>query len=76
MKENATGYFDDNNSPIFIGDILKSEYGYQVVVTKDEDGFLFGKLICRINHPCRNIPYALNKGEGFVKITPPQPLSC
>ena len=35
---NFTGYFDDNKQPILVGDKLKSEWGYEVIVVKDEDG--------------------------------------
>ena len=33
--DNFTGYFDDTNKPIFVGDKLKSEWNYEVIVVKD-----------------------------------------
>ena len=66
--DNFTGYFDDDNKPIFVGDKLKSEWDYEVIVVKDEDGDYSGKLVCDDNHSCKNIPYALNKGKGYSKI--------
>lgn len=64
-NENFTRFYDDNKQPIFVGDKLKSEWGYEVIVTEDEGGDYFGKLVCDDNHSCRNIPYALNEGNGF-----------
>ena len=67
-NNNFTKYFDDNNKPIFVGDRLKSEWGYEVIVVKDENGSYSGKLVCDNNHSCKNIPYALNKGKGYNKL--------
>jgi len=67
-KNNFTGYFDDNNEPIFVGDKLKSEWNYEIIVVKDSDNSYYGKLICNDNHSCKNIPYALNNGSGYCKI--------
>lgn len=66
--DNFTGYFDDANNPIFVGDKLKSEWNYEVIVVKDEDGNYSGKLVCEDSHSCKDIPYALNKGKGYIKI--------
>lgn len=66
-----TGYHDDNKKPIFVGNKLKSEWGYEVIVAKDEDGNYSGKLICDADHSCKDIPYALNKGKGYTKIISP-----
>ena len=63
-----TGYLDDNGEPIFVGDILESEWKYQVVVQESEDGDFYGKLICEDSHSCKDIPYSLNEGAGHVKI--------
>lgn len=64
---NFTGYYDDNKKPIFVGDKLKSKWGYEVIVVKDGDDYS-GKLVCSKNHSCRNIPYHLNKGKGHCKV--------
>jgi len=62
-----TGYYDDNKQPIFVGDKLKSEWNYDVIVYKSGTEYL-GKLVCEDNHSCKNIPYSLNKGKGHIKI--------
>ena len=63
-----TGYYDDNNNPLLVGDALKSEWGYEVIVEKDEDGDYSGKLVCEENHSCKNIPYGSNSGKGYIKV--------
>lgn len=69
MKTEFTGYWDDKNTPIFVGDTLKSEWGYEVIVQKAKNGKEFyGQLVCDKNHSCKNIPYALNKGKGHIKV--------
>lgn len=68
FAENFTGYYDDNHEPIFVGDRLKSKWGYEVIVVKDNGDEYSGKLVCDDNHSCKNIPYALNKGNGYSKI--------
>ncbi len=68
MRDDNTGMFDDNGLPINIGDTLLSEWGYEVTVTKDDDGDFSGKLICEDTHPCKDIPYSLNGGRGHTKI--------
>lgn len=67
-NELFTGYSDDNGSKILIGDKLRSEWGYEVIVVKDEDGDYTGKLICDENHTCKNMLYALNNGNGYTKV--------
>ena len=62
-----TGYYDDNGKAILVGDKLKSEWGYEVIVYKEDNEFL-GKLACNKKHSCKDIPYALNKGEGYTKV--------
>jgi len=67
-NENFTGFYDDNKQPILVGDKLKSEWDYEVIVVKDDDGDYSGKLVCDDKHSCKNMPYALNKGKGYSKI--------
>ena len=66
MKE-FTKYLDDNKNKIFVGDKLISEWNYEVIVCKSYDGSFYGQLVCNDKHSCKNIPYALNKGEGYIK---------
>lgn len=68
LQEIFTGYFDDADNPIFVNDILKNQWGYKVTVAKDNDGHYYGKLVCNDEHPCKNIPYALNQGKGHIKV--------
>ena len=63
-----TGYFDDTNKSIFVGDKLRSEWNYDIIVVKDKDGDYSGKLVCDTNHSCKNMTYALNEGKGYIKI--------
>ena len=67
-NDNFTGFYDDNNKQILVGDKLKNEFGYEVIVVRDEDGDYIGKLVCDDNHSCKNIPYSLNEGKGYSKI--------
>lgn len=64
---NFTGLYDDNGSPINIGDKLISIYEYEVIVMKDKEDY-YGKLVCMSGHSCENIPYALNNGKGYSKV--------
>jgi hypothetical protein len=59
-------YLDDNGNKISLGDTLKSEWGYEVIVRKDIDGHYYGQLVCDKNHSCRTIPYSLNNGKGYI----------
>jgi len=62
-----TGLVDENGDGIWVGDILESIDGYRILVCQysDTKGF-YGSLICPIDHSCRNIPYALNDGKGYI----------
>jgi hypothetical protein len=63
-----TGYFDDNGQSIYVGDRLKSKWGYEVIVANEKiDGEFVGKLVCDENHSCKDIPYSLNMGMGYYK---------
>ena len=66
-KHKSTGLFDDSKNPIFVGDTLKSEHGYEVVVSELEGNF-FGRLVCEDTHACKDIPYSLNGGKGYLKV--------
>lgn len=59
---------DENGKEIHLGDTLKSEWGFNVVVVLDNHGEWVGKLVCRENHPCKDIPFALSNGEGYTKV--------
>jgi len=63
-----TNLKDDNNIAIYVGDTLKSEWGYDLIVSVDSDGDFYGKLVCDDNHSCKDIPYSLNEGKGHIKI--------
>ena len=64
-----TGYSDDNGNMICVGDRLKSKWGYEVIVIQDKDGDYLGKLVCDEDHPCKDIPYALNQGREYKIMT-------
>ena len=56
----STGYKDKNGKEIFVGNTLKCDYGYNIVVFENEVGEFVGKLICEPNHVCANMSYHLN----------------
>lgn len=66
-RKKYTGYKDDNGNNIFVGDELMSEWNYRVLV-KELDGAYYGELLCEDSHSCKNIPYSLNSGNGYIKI--------
>jgi hypothetical protein len=59
---------DDTHKTIKVGDILRSKWGYRVIVKYNSDLGFYGKLICDKNHPCAKIPYHLNNGKGHIII--------
>ncbi len=59
-----TGFYDDNNRPIHLGNKLRSIYNYEVIVCQDDEDGFYGKLVCKPNHSCANIPYCINKGKN------------
>lgn len=65
MKRVHTGYYDDNNNPIFVGDQLRNHFGYDVIVVVDKGGSFYCKLVCDEDNSCKNLPYSLNKGKGY-----------
>lgn len=67
MEKEFTKLFDSNNQPIYVGDKLCSEYGYEVIVYKHSNGEYVGKLVCEPGHSCENIPYSL--GGVYTKIS-------
>jgi len=64
----STGYYDVNRNEIFVGDTLESEWGYDVIVKKDDEGNYYGQLVCDDDHSCKDIAYALNEGKGYNKL--------
>ena len=68
VNDYFTGFFDDYDRAFFVGDKLKNEYGFEVIVVKDEDGDYSGKLVCDDEHHCKDIPISLNQGKGYRKI--------
>lgn len=55
--------FDKNGIPLQVGDKVHNDWGYDLVVYRGEDGNLYGRLVCDDDHPCKDIPYALNESE-------------
>jgi len=55
----------DDGHVVVVGDRLRSEWGYDVVVVFDE-GELVGRLVCESGHPCAEMDYALNDGRGHT----------
>ncbi len=61
-----TGIYDNNGIEIEVGDILHSEWGYDVIVKQDEEGDYYGALVCEDNHSCKNIPYSIEGVHTIV----------
>lgn len=57
-----TVYTLRDGSPIRIGDVILSEWGYTVTVVLDGDKAV-GRLVCGPDHSCANITYALEGGS-------------
>lgn len=60
--------FDSKNSILHEGDIVHCKWGYDLIVSKDENGHWFGKLVCEPDDSCANIPYALVKEDIVLKM--------
>lgn len=63
-----TGFYDDNGDMIYVGDHLRSKWSYDVIVIKVREKEYYGKLVCGPSDSCRDIPYDLNSGEGYIII--------
>jgi len=61
----TTNQLDKNGKEIFVGDILKCDYGYKIVVIESE-GVFCGQLVCDPNHACAFTRYALNPEISVV----------
>lgn len=61
-----TNIKDESGNKIYVGDTLNSVWGYSVIVVKAGEEFV-GQLICGKEHPCKDIPYALNNGKDYLK---------
>jgi len=57
---------DSTGRKIKVGQRLRSNHGYDVVVRADSKGELYGELVCDPGHACVSMPYALNEGRGYV----------
>ena len=54
---------DKNGYVLYPGDKVHNKYGYDLIVSEDENGHLYGKLICEPGDSCENIPYTLVSDE-------------
>jgi hypothetical protein len=63
-----TGYSDLDGNKIHVGDIMKSVYGYSVLVCQDKDGDFYGSLVCEVGHSCRMARYSIDEGNGYTVI--------
>jgi hypothetical protein len=61
------GITDSNAERVYVGYTLRSEWGYDVIVYKSDDGEFVGKLVCDIDHACSNIPYHIGNSHTIIK---------
>lgn len=54
---------DSKGNILHKGDIVHNKWGYDLIVSIDEKGKWYGKLVCEKGNSCEHIPYALNKKE-------------
>lgn len=58
-----TGYFDNSNAKIYLGDLLKNKWGFSVKVIKLDNGRYVGKSLTKCDY--YETPYSLNCGVGY-----------
>ncbi len=64
----STGFFDDDDIEIFVGDILHHEYNYKIeviILSNDEFG---GKVLDFASKTIFVPIYSLNNGKGYTII--------
>jgi hypothetical protein len=54
---------DKNGNILKVGDIVHNEWGYDLIVSKNDKLGWYGTLVCEENHSCKDIPYALYPSE-------------
>ncbi len=59
---------DKKGCEIAPGAVLWHDDGYAVIVRQYANGDYYGQLVCEPEHPCAEIPYALNDGRGYTLI--------
>ena len=50
---------DKNGNPLNVGDKVHNDWGYDLIIQKDENGHYYGQLVCEPTHSCHDIPYAI-----------------
>ena len=63
-----TGYFDNNDNKIFVGDKLRNKNGVYVIVVKVSNNNFKCQLIQRTDFSKQLAFYPLNEGKGYYKI--------
>lgn len=69
MNKISTDFVDDYGIPIYVGDRLRSKWGYDVIVCVDASNHFYGKLVCDTGHSCENIPYSLSGGRDHIVVS-------
>lgn len=68
-KKIYTGMKDISRRKIYVGDILESNNEFFVLVCQNpKNKSFYGSLICELGDSCRNIPYDLNNGNGYLVV--------
>ena len=66
--EISTGFFDDDDQEIFVGNILQHEYNYKIEVIILTNGEFGGKVLDFASKTLFIPIYSLNNGKGYTII--------
>lgn len=67
--DNKTQIKDKNGTILKEGDVVHNKWGYDLIVSIDENNIYYGKLVCEKGDSCENIPYSLIE-EEIEKLPP------
>jgi len=68
IKQISTGFFDDNDQEIHVGDFLEHEYNYKIEVIILQNGEFGGKVVEFASKTLFIPIYSLNNGKGYTII--------
>ena len=54
---------DKNGTPLNVGDKVHNDWGYDLIIKRNEYDEYYGQLVCNETHSCHDIPYAIVSSE-------------